>query len=448
MEHSEAHNIILTEGNILTGLVRFSVPIVAGQLLQTLYNSVDSIVVGRCVGTSALAAVTANTPITQFFVGFFMGMSIGASVLLARSFGGKEFSELKRGIHTAVTFSLSLGIAVAVLGAVFAPALLKVVSCPADVYGEALIYLRIYMAGALCLTMYNMGSAVLRSVGDSRSPFIYLMVSSFLNIVLDILFVAVFGMGVEGVAIATVIAQFTSAVLTFRRMMSMDMRYCFSFREMGLDGSLLKEIVYLGLPAGVQASVIALSAIFLQRYVNSFSSAAIAGLGSAMRIDSFAAMPCIALGLAMTTYIGQNTGAKRYERARKGISISLAAMAVMVAAVAIPAYFFAVQLLGIFSTDPEVVYYGVRMLRTIMPLYFLMGLNHLLGGIIRGYGYSLAAMLATLGGIVAARQIWLAVTLHISHDIQLIYWGYPLGWAVAALTLVIFYLRVIRRKYA
>ncbi len=448
MEHSEAHNIILTEGNILSGLARFSAPILAGQLLQTLYNSVDSIVVGRCVGTSALAAVTASTPITQFFVGFFMGMSIGASVLLARSFGGEEFSALKRGIHTAVTFSLALGTAVAALGAVFAPVLLSAVACPADVHGEALIYLRIYMAGALCMTMYNMGSAVLRSVGDSRSPFIYLVVSSFLNIVLDILFVAVLGMGVEGVAIATVIAQFTSVVLTFRRMMSADTRYRFSFRETGLDGCLLKEIVSLGLPAGVQAGVISLSAIFLQRYINSFSSAAIAGIGAAMRIDSFAGMPCIAIGLAMTTYIGQNIGAKRYDRARKGICISLAAVAVMVTAVGIPAYFFAAQLLGIFSADQEVVYYGVRMLHTIMPVYFFMGFNQLIGGVIRGYGHSLAAMLGTLSGIVAARQIWLAVTLYISHDIQWIYWGYPFGWVVAALIMTIFYLRVIRRRYA
>lgn len=448
MEHSEAHNIILTEGNILSGLARFSAPILAGQLLQTLYNSVDSIVVGRCVGTSALAAVTASMPIAQFFVGFFMGMSIGASVLLARSFGGKKFSELKRGIHTAVTFSLALGIAMIALGTAFTPMLLNAVSCPADVYGEALIYLRIYMAGALCMTMYNMGSAVLLSVGDSRSPFIYLMASSFLNIVLYILFVAVFGMGVEGAAIATVIAQFISVVLTFRMRMSADARYRFSLWETVIDGSLLKEIVGLGLPAGVHASVISLSVIFMQRCINSFSSAAIAWISAAMRIDSFAGMPCIAIGMAMTTYIGQNIGAKRYDRARGGSCISLAAVAVMVTAVGIPAYFFAAPLLGIFSADPDVVYYGTGMLHTLMPVYFFMGFNQMIGGVIRGYGYSMAAMLGTLSGIVAARQIWLAVMLHISHEIQWIYWCYPIGWVVAVLGMTIFYLQVIRRKYA
>ncbi|MCD8014894.1 MAG: MATE family efflux transporter [Lachnospiraceae bacterium] len=446
MKRSENNAMDLTQGDILTSLAWFAAPILIGQLLQTLYNSVDSIVVGQFVGTSALAAVTASATITQFFVGFFNGMAAGASVVFARNFGAGQYSTLKESIHTAMAFSLLLGLIIMGLGVIAAPQLLYLVSCPEDVYAEALVYLRIYMGGALFMSLYNVGAAVLRSVGDSRSPFWYLVISSSMNIVLDVLLVKGFQMGVAGVAVATVIAQFTSAALAFRKMMQSDVRYRFSFRELKILGNLLGEIVRMGLPAGIQACVTSLSSMFLQRYINGFSSAAIAGIGSAMRIDQFAGMPCNALGLAMTTYIGQNLGAKKPERARKGVRLSLAAAFTMVVVVGIPSYFFAEELVGIFSSDPEVIQYGAGMLHVIMPVYLVMGFQMLFGGIIRGYGYSQETMCITLGGIVVVRQLWLAVALHFDHNIKWIYWGYPIGWGVTALLMLLFYLFVILKK--
>ncbi len=449
MNRTGQHNTIqLTQGDILPNLIRFSLPILVGQLLQTLYNSVDSIVVGQFVGTSALAAVTASTTITRFFVDFFLGMATGASILFSYSFGAEDYSKLKKAIHTAITFSLVLGTIVALLGAIFAPTLLVAVACPDDVYDEALIYLRIYMLGALFMTLYNTAAAVLRSIGDSQGPFVYLAISSCLNIVLDVLFVVCFHMGVAGVAIATVLAQFVSVILSFRKMTRMDMRYRFSFHEMAIDRTLLKEIVRLGLPAGIQSSMISLSTIYLQRYINGFSSAAIAGIGSAQKIDGFAGMPCNALGLSITTYISQNIGAGQNKRARQGVHIASAAVAIAVTVVGIPVYFFAQPLMSIFSSDPEVISYGVRMLHVIMPVYLIMGFQQMFGGVLRGYGYSMSTMIMVVGGLVGVRQIWLAITLHIESNIQWIYWCYPIGWAATALAEVVFYMVVIRPKFA
>ncbi len=439
--------VLLTEGAILPGLVRFALPVLVGQLLQTLYNSVDSIVVGRCVGTGALAAVTASATITNFFVGFFTGLATGASVLFARHFGAKKYGELSDTIHTAVTFSILLGIAIALAGFVLAPFLLNVVACPADVYGDALLYLRIYMLGAFFMSLYNVGSGVLRSVGDSRGPFLYLLTASCFNIVLDVVFVVWFRMGVAGVAVATCLAQFTSVALSFRKMMLMDMRYRFSFRRMGMKGALLKEIIHLGLPAGIQSSIMSISNMYVQYYINRFSPAAIAGIGSAMKIDQYAGMPCNALGLSMTTYIGQNIGAGKPERARKGIALSFAAVVIIVAVVGTVAYFFAEPLLGIFSADPEVITYGVGMLHVIMPVYLVMGFQMLFSGVLRGYGYSVTTMVMSVMGMVVIRQIWLAVTLNIDYSIRFIYWGYPVSWAATSVMLLFFYLAVIRRKY-
>ncbi|MCD7863688.1 MAG: polysaccharide biosynthesis C-terminal domain-containing protein [Lachnospiraceae bacterium] len=234
--------IDLTNGEILPNLVRFMLPVLAGQLFQTLYNSVDSVVVGNFVGTNALAAVTASSSITMFFVGFFTGLATGASVVFAMHFGAKEYENLSNDIHTAMTFSIGLGILVAAAGILFVPQLLSLVSCPSDVYDDVLIYLRIYMVGIFFMSLYNVGAAVLRSVGDSQSPFYYLLTSSCMNIVLDVVFVALIGMGVAGVAIATVISQLISVCLTFRKMMMMDPAYRFSFRQMHIDFQILKKL--------------------------------------------------------------------------------------------------------------------------------------------------------------------------------------------------------------
>lgn len=447
---TKGKSLDLSEGPILSRLVAFAAPILLGQLFQTLYNSVDSIVIGNFVSddpvvcTNALAAVTASASIANFLVGFFVGLSTGASVLFSRSFGGKDYDTLDQAIHTTLLFSVIFGAIVAVLGAILTPTLLSLVSCPPEVMADAIIYLRIYMIGALCLAMYNVAAGVLRSIGDSQAPFRYLVLASCMNIVLDIAFVAVLKMGVAGVAIATVISQMTSVLLSCRRMMGMDERYAFRFDKLKINGGLLKQVMVLGLPAAIQSSITGLSNMYLQRYMNSFSPAVISGIGSGMKIDQFAGMPCNALGLAMTTFIGQNMGANKPERARQGTRMVVLAVTVYVAAVSVPVFLLADKVVGLFGKDPTMISYGAGFLHTIMPVYLIMGFQMLFGGIIRGYGYSIQTMCFSVFGMVAMRQLWLAVSMSIERKVSNIYLGYPIGWACVLIPMLVFYFWKIR----
>ena len=440
-------SIRLTEGKILKPLLLFALPIFAGQLLKVLYHSVDSIVIGNFVGTDALAAVTASSPIANTLAGFFNGLSAGATVLFSQRFGAGELNKLDRAIHTTMLFSVIFGAVMAAAGILLTKTLLQLVACPPAVYEQALLYLRIYLVGILFTSMYNISASVLRSVGNSRSPFVYLLISSILNIILDVLFVAAFEMGVVGVAVATVLAQVVSVILCVRKMTMLPEPYRFRPKKMKLDGTILKQVARLGLPAGVQSSVVSIAMIFVQRYINEFGPASIAGIGAGMRIDQFAGMPCQALGLAMTTYIGQNVGAGRYDRTHKGIGIGFAAVIIQIVALGVPMYIFAPQLARIFGSDPAVIDVCTLFLRTILPLYLFMGLNGLMGGIVRGYGYSIFAMAATLVGMVGIRQIWFSLSLRANHVITNIIIGYPIGWICSFTFLFVFYLVHIRRKF-
>lgn len=438
----------LSQGNIFTQLLIFALPLLAGQLFQTLYNSVDSIVIGNFEDANSLAAVTASGAISLIISGFFNGMSAGATAMFARFFGAKDYKNLHDAVHTTVLFSIILGFVLAALGVIFTPALLGFTACPPEVFDHAVAYLRVYLIGVLFTSIYNIGAGVLRAVGDSTSPFIFLVISSVLNILLDLLFVAVIPMGVVGVAVATIIAQGVSMILVFWKMKKLDDAYRFRFSHLMIRWNLMGEVVKLGLPAGLQSSITAISNLYIQQYINSFSAVAIAGIGSAMRIDQFAGMFCASLGLAMTTFIGQNIGAKKYDRTHKGVGISFLMCAVWVIIVSIPIFIFSDSLVRIFSPDPEVIKYGSGMLHVIMPVYMIMGTQWLFGGILRGYRYSIASMVCTVGGMVVARQIWLAVTLNnFGHDIRFVYYGYPVGWVVSMIPMLIIYFFIIRKKY-
>ncbi|MCR5173701.1 MAG: MATE family efflux transporter [Oscillospiraceae bacterium] len=440
-------SVRLTEGSILKPLLLFALPIFAGQLLQTLYHSVDSIVIGNFVGTDALAAVTASSPIANTLAGFFNGLSAGATVLFSQRYGAREYDKLDRALHTTMLFSVLFGAVMAAIGIVLTPRLLQLVACPPAVYEQALLYLRIYLVGILFTSMYNISASVLRSVGNSRSPFMYLLTSSILNILLDILFVAVFGMGVTGVAVATVLAQVVSVILCVIKMTKLPGEYRFKPAKMRIEPSILKQVARLGLPAGIQSCVVSIAMIFVQRYINDFGAVYIAGIGAGMRIDQFAGMPCQALGLAMTTYIGQNVGAGRYDRTHKGIGIAFAAVVIQILVLGIPMYIFAPKLARIFGSDPAVIDVCTLFLRTILPLYLFMGMNGLMGGIVRGYGYSIYAMAATLIGMVGIRQIWFTLSLRANHVITNIIMGYPIGWMCSFAFLFAFYLFHIRKKF-
>ena len=437
----------LTEGNIVRLIIIFALPILVGQIFQNLYNSVDAIVVGKYVGTTALAAVSSSSDIAQLLIGFFTGLSTGCGVLFARYFGAKDHAKLHDSIHTSLAFAILLGLVMAVLGVIFTPMLLNVVGCPADVYDEASEYLRIYFAGILFTSIYNVGAGILRAVGDSRSPFYFLVFSSVVNIILDLLFVAQLGMGVSGVAIATVISQLASVGLVFYRLINTDDVYKVTLKALKIDCGLLLEVIDLGLPAAIQSCLISTSNLFVQRYLNGFGSAAMAGTGAAKKIDKFVGLTSQSLGLSVTTFVSQNYGAGKLDRAFKGIRYCLIMNFIMIAALGIPVYAFADVFVKIFTSDAEAVGYGVSMIRVMMPLYIFQALNALFSGATRGFGRSRNVMILSILGMVVCRQIFLAISMSINHTIVNVYYGYPLGWAFSALFVYLYYRFEIKHKF-
>jgi len=440
-------SINLTTGNITKQILIFALPIFIGQLFQTLYNSVDAIVVGNAVGTTALAAVSASADISHLLVGFFTGLSTGAGVLFSRSFGAGDHKKLHDAIHTALTFSLILGVLMAGIGILISPLLLRIVDCPADVYDEALLYLRVYLVGVLFTALYNVGSGVLRAVGDSKNPLYFLIISSVSNIILDVVLVVLIPLGVAGAALATVGSQFVSVFLVFRKMLRTDDVYKLVLKDLHIDRKLLLEVLDLGLPAAIQVSLTAISNLFVTRYINSFGAAAMAGIGAGKKIDRFAGMVAQSLGLATSTFVGQNIGAGKARRAFQGIRVCLIAGFSYVAVVGSAIYFNADTLARIFTSDPDAISYGVAMITTMIPFYFCQAFNQIIANAVRGFGKSRVVMFCSVGGMIVCRQIFLAISMNINWSVYNIYYGYPLGWACAALFVFIYYLFAIRRKY-
>ncbi|MBQ6452589.1 MAG: MATE family efflux transporter [Solobacterium sp.] len=440
-------NINLTEGNIALQILIFAVPILLGDLFQNLYNSVDSLVVGNFVGKEALAAVNACSPITNLLVNFFVGMSAGTGVIFGRNFGAGNYQRLKDSIHTTVAFALIIGFSLAAVGIVFSGGLLRLVGCPTDIFDSAGTYLRVYTIGILFTAIYNIGAGVLRAVGDSRSPFYALVLSSVLNIVLDFVLVVNFRLGVLGVAFATIVSQFVSVIIIYRRMMIMDTRYAFRFRELAVDKEILKEVLDLGFPAGIQSCLISFSNMFVHRYINSFGSSATAGVGIATKLDRFVGRSSRAIGLGASTFVAQNAGAGKVERIKRGIWTCFLMSCISILIFAVPLYIFAYPLTGLFNSDPEVIRYGAMMMRTIIPFYFLQAGNQVLSGSLRGFGYSRQVMLLSLCGMILLRQIFLAVSMAINHTITNVYIGFPVGWGGACLAVALYYLYIRNKKH-
>ena len=437
----------LTEGSIAKAIVLFTLPLLAGQVLQALYNSVDAAVVGRAVGTTALAAVTASSDIALLIISFFMGLSAGTGVVFAQCFGARNYKKLHDAIHTGVAFSLLVGVGMAVFGILISRFLIRLVNCPPEVEEEAVLYLRIYLVGVLFTSIYNVGSGVLRAVGDSRNPFYYLAAASGVNILLDIVLVVILKLGVAGAAIATVVSQLLSVVLVFRRLMLANDVYRMSLRELRIDGKLLGEIMRLGLPAAVQMSLNALSNIFILRYINFFGTEVMAGIGTAKKIDKFLAMVGQTVGLSIATFIGQNVGAGKLRRAFSGLRGCLLLTFLYVAVVGTASYIFAPALVSIFTSEPGTAVYGINMLRTMLPFFYLQSLVHIMANACRGFGKSAVVTVLTLAGMIGCRQLFLAVSMAVAPDVFNIYICYPVGWFCASLFVIVYYWLTIRRKH-
>lgn len=438
--------IDFTSGGILGKIVLFAVPIVLSELLQNLYHMVDSMVAGNFVSGEALAAVSVCSAISQMIVGFFNGMSVGASVIASRYFGAEDRERLGSSMRTAFAFSVILGVLLSVAGIFATPWLLHMIAVPENVFHDAAVYLRIYLAGVLFTVIYNVEAGLLRAVGDSRGTLNILSIVCVLNIGLDLLFVTKINLGVAGVSIATVISQMTSVIMAYYRLRRHDSDFCLDFGILRREKKLVGTIISIGMPAGVQNSLISFSNLFVWRYITGFDSVAMAGVGAAQRIDRFVSLPCNAFGLALTTYVGQNVGARKADRIRRGVRGTLVFSLCYCLLASLCMYGVADVCMRLFNDSPAVIAIGVDMMHVLLPFYWSMALRQVVMGALRGYGDTKIPMLLSLIGMIGLRQLYLAIALSMDHRIVHIYIGYPLAWLATAIMTGIYYL-MKRRQY-
>lgn len=432
---------LMIEGTIWKQLLMFSLPLLLGNLFQQLYNTVDSIIVGNYVGSEALAAVNSSNPIINLLVSFFMGISVGAGVIISRYFGSRNQKGLKASIHTTLAFAFAAGILMTFIGIWIAPMILSAVGTPESVMDNSILYLRIYFGGILGVMIYNMGSGILRAVGDSKSPLYFLIISSLVNIVLDLLFVVVFQMGIAGVAWATLLAQAISALLTMLLLVKTNMEYRVQLRHIRFDFLMLKDIIRIGLPSGIQNAIVSFSNVIVQSNINSFGAMAMAGCGSYSKIDGFAILPVMSFSMALTTFIGQNMGAKRFDRVKQGAKIGILMSCAITFSLGLMLFLFAPQILRIFSDEQAVIHYGTMMMRTVVPGYLFLAISHALAGVIRGAGLTKIPMIVMVCCWCFLRMAWIFIAMPYFQDIQVVFWGYPITWIASAICMFLYYLK-------
>ncbi|HJB24998.1 MAG TPA: MATE family efflux transporter [Firmicutes bacterium] len=429
----------LTEGSIWKKLIIFAFPIMCSNLLQQLYNTVDSLVVGRFVGHTALAAVGATGSLTSLIIGFFMGMGTGSGVVISQYYGAKDHKNLEKSVHTAMAVALIFGVVLGVIGVIISPFLLELMNTPDDVLDQAVVYLRIYFGGVITLTVYNIGSGILRAVGDSKRPLYYLVVSGIANVFFNLLFVCVFHMGVAGVAWGTILSQLLSCILVIGNLVRCKDSYQLQIRRIRIEKEIFWRIAKIGLPAGVQSMVISLSNIVIQSKVNIFGSVAMAGYSAANRIDGFVYMPLNALSLAMTTFTAQNLGARKMERAKHGTRTAIIMGLIAIIATGWTAVLCARPLVSLFSSEENVISYGIRTITGLGGGYFLFTFNDILAGVIRGAGNATVPMIISIFNMCIVRILWLTILLPIWQDFNLVLICYPLTWGLSSLCYVIYY---------
>lgn len=432
---------LMTEGVIWKQLLLFALPLLLGNLFQQFYNTVDSIVVGNYIGANALASVGASTPIVNLMVGMFTGLGTGAGVVIAQFFGAKDHKGVHNGVHTTIALCIVSGLVMAVVGVALSPIILRLLDTPAEIMEGSVTYLQIYFMGVMALMIYNMGSGILRAVGDSRTPLYFLMVSSVVNILLDLLFVIKIQMGVAGVAWATLIAQAISACLVLIRLMTSTESYKLILKDIRFHKKVLLETIRIGLPGGIQNAVISFSNLIVQYNINSFGAAAVAGCSAYTKIDGFAILPVMSFSMAITTFTGQNIGAKNYDRVRKGAKTCLVIALAVTLTLSGGLYLFGEKLLRVFSSDQQVLSYAVQMMHFLVPGYVCLATAHTYCGVVRGAGISMVPMLALVGNMCVLRVIWISLAMPVFHNIIVVFLGYSLTWLTSALTMVIYYHR-------
>jgi putative MATE family efflux protein len=429
----------LTEGKISKKIALFAMPIFLGNLFQQLYNVADSLVVGNVLGKDALAAVTSSGSLIFLLVGFLSGIFVGAGVIISRYLGAKNNKDLSVAVHTTVAFGLITGIIVTIVGMGLSPWMLKMMGTPEDVLPNSIMYFRLYFAGGIGMVMYNTCVGIFQAVGDSRHPLYYLIISAITNVVLDILFVAFLGFGIGGAAVATTISQFISAILSFVKLMRVDGVHRVHIKQIRINRSMLGSILRLGIPTGVQNSVIGFANVIVQSNINKFGSVAMAGCGSYSKLEGFAFLPITSFSVALTTFISQNLGAKEYGRVKKGARFGILTGVLLAEAVGVLLWIFAPVLIHFFNNQPDVIEFGVMQTRTEALFFCLLSLSHCLAGILRGAGKSTIPMIVMLVCWCAIRITYITIMVNAIPDIRVIFWAYPLTWFLSSVVFIIYY---------
>ena len=429
----------MTEGSIPRLLITFAIPLLIGNLFQQLYNTVDSIVVGNFVGKSALAAVGCTGPVINAFVSVFIGLSTGSTVVIAQYFGAKDRDRLSQAVHTTILVTLVTCVILTAAGVLATPLMLRLMQTPEDVLPQAAEYLRIFFWGITGVHLYNSCAGILRAVGDSTRPLYLLIFCTMTNTVLDVLFTGILGMGIAGAAWATVISQFLSAILVLRLLLRTDAAYRVELKQLRFDLPILGKILLIGIPSALQMGITSLSNVFVQSYVNRFASTVLAGWTAYNRVDSFAMLPMMSLSTSITTFVGQNLGAGKRDRAkaavRQGLVMGLLTMTVLLT----PLMLFAPQLTRLFNGDSEVVRYGSWFIRVISPFYLPFAVNQVYLGALRGAGDTRSSMVICLSSYVVFRQIYLFVSYRMGGGLLAVALGYPAGWVLCMVLLLLYY---------
>ena len=431
----------MTKGSITKNLVFFAIPLFFGQLLQQLYNVVDSVVVGNVLGKEALAAVSTTGSLIFLMVGFINGLFMGSSVIIGKSYGAKNYDRVSAAAHTGITFAVIMGLTMSVVGYFFTPVLLGWMGTPADVMPNSVLYFKIYFLGGLGNIMYIACCGVFQAMGDSKRPLYYLMVSTLINTVLDITFVKFTGLGIAGAALATVIAQFVSAVLAFVKLTRVDGPHRIYLNKLGLDKDLLRKELAIGFPTGVQNSVIAIGNVVVQSNINAFGSVAMAGCGSYFKLEGFVFLPITCMTMALTTFVSQNLGAGEKGRVRKGSLIGSAISVSCAEIIGVIVFTFAPFLLRMFSGEAQVLAVGTTQARTESLFYCLLALSHCLAGIYRGAGKTTVPMIVMLSSWCLLRITYITIIVHFIPMVNVIFWAYPLTWSVSTIIFIIYYFK-------
>jgi len=430
---SKKYEMDMCNGPLLGKILLFSLPLIASGILQLLFNAADMVVAGRYAGSVALAAVGATSSLINLLINVFMGLSVGSNVAVAHYYGAKREDDLSKTVHTSISMSLISGIVLMIVGVLLASPLLKLMGTPEDVLPHSVDYMKIYFIGMPVMLLYNFGAAILRAIGDTKRPLYYLLLAGVINVILNMIFVIEFGMGVRGVAYATIISQTVSTILIMRCLMRLEGPCRFEFSKLCLDREKMGRIAKVGLPAGFQGAIFSISNVLIQSSVNSFGSIAVAGNTACLNLEGFVYNSMNSFHQTALSFTGQNMGARKFDRVKKILFYCEACVIVTGLGMGLTGLYFGRPLLGVYSDEAAVIEFGYRRMIIIFSTYFLCGTMDVLVGSLRGMGFSIMPMIVSLLGACGLRILWILTYFRFNHTPEVLYLSYPISWAITTL---------------